>query len=165
MKKLLLVNKFVPGLLAVLVVVLAGARPSGAELAVGVGADWVNAPVSETVSLRYDHRPWLLGGEVLGWQGPDKTNGAVVADIDLARWPFDLTFGSWSVDVNLGAAYLAKKTEVNGTQLNFSGRVALNWGEHFRLFLIHFSHGGDTLGIAEDKANDGWNFLGLAYRF
>lgn len=158
------------GVVVAAVSVLLVPGPARAEFAVGAGADVINDSGAPMGSLRYDYRPWLVGGEVMVWEsvdvnGEDRANGALIADINLARWPVDLDFGSWSVDVGLGAAYLARTDDLAGTLWNFSVRGALNLGDRFRLFIIHISHGRDTLDIARNDPNEGWNFVGAALRF
>lgn len=140
-------------------------RSARAELALGGATDVINAPGTEMGTIRYDFRTWHAGGELLFWDGPDLFNGAIIADFNFARWPLNLDFGWLSFDINLGAAYLARTNSITGTLWNFSTRAAINFGDHFRVFIIHISNGRDTFDIARDQANEGWNFVGAALRF
>lgn len=58
----------------------------------------------------------------------------------------------------IGPAYLDQITALNGTRLNFSVTVGVQW-RRWAALCRHYSH-GRQLGIAEDKDNGGWNFCG-----
>lgn len=123
-----------------------------AEFSAGVARDFMHSTQADALALRYDWRTFNLGGQALAWNGKDGSNGAVSVDYNLLGF-FDIP-----VDFDLGAAYIARITRINGSNLNFDLTGAVNVG-HFRIFLVHFSNAG----IA--PPNPGWNFAGLAWRF
>ncbi len=141
----------------VLIAALAAAalfpRAAGAELAVGVARDFTHDTRANALVLRYDWRTYNLGSEALVWYGHrDGSNGAITLDYNILGF-FDIP-----VDFDLGAAYIARTTRINGSNLNFQLTGAVNLGP-VRVFLTHFSNAGIS------PPNPGWNFAGLAYRF
>lgn len=138
-------------------IALAGAalfpRESRAELAAGVARDLTHDTDANALVLRYDWRKYNVGSEALVWYGRrDGTNGAVTLDYNILGF-FDIP-----VDIDLGAAYIAKTTRINGSNLDFELSAAVNLGP-VRVFYTHFSNGGIK------PPNPGWDFAGLAWRF
>ncbi len=127
-------------------------RAARAELSLGVANDFIHAARANAVVLRYDWRTYNVGGGAMAWHGSDGDNGAITLDYNL------LGFFHLPVDFDFGAAYLAKSTRLNGSNLNFELTGAVNvW--HVRVFFSHFSNAGIK------PPNPGWNFLGIAWRF
>lgn len=129
---------------------------ASAEFALGAAADVVHSEGTYGVTARYDYRPLRLGSHAIVWHGPDGTNGALAAELNLGFWVFDL---------GVGGAYIARTGEINGTKWTFSLSGAVNLGDHWRAYIYHFSNGKKVFGWAQDDHNAGWNFVGLAYRF
>ncbi len=125
---------------------------SRAELAIGAARDFLHSTNANALVLRYDWRKYNIGTEALAWHGSDGTNGAVTLDFNVLGF-FDIP-----VDFDLGGAYIANTTRLNGSRLNFQLTGAVNLG-HFRVFFTHFSNAGIK------PPNAGWNFAGLAWRF
>ncbi len=63
-----------------------------------------------------------------------------------------------TVSFDMGAFYLFKTNELMGTNLNFIITV-----RYKKLIYRHISHGA-TFGIAANKANAGYNFIGLEFQ-
>lgn len=125
---------------------------SSAEVSFGAGLDVIHAEDTEAVILRYDHRESRLGGHLMAWDGPEGTNGAIAADFNIGFGPLDL---------NLGGAWLADTSRINGTNVNFSLGAALNV-QHIRIQFTHYSNGNNGNGHMN---NTGWNFLLFLWRF
>ncbi|MBI5644144.1 MAG: hypothetical protein HY954_11805 [Deltaproteobacteria bacterium] len=134
-------------LTALLSILLSGT--ANAELAIGISKDIIHAEEANALLLRYDLRDWHLGGQGMVWNFEDK----LVSSIGL-----DLTYSISLLDFNIGLAYISDISEINGTHRNFSLGTAINIGEHSRVNFTHFSNG-------HNENNNGWNFLGLSYRF
>lgn len=64
----------------------------------------------------------------------------------------------------IGPSYIDQTTSLNGTQWNFSISIGCGKIGPFDVIARHSSH-GSVLGIAEDKPNGGWNFVGLRMGF
>lgn len=87
-------------IIAAFVFVLTGAlfpSKAGAELALGLGQDFIHARDTQALLLRYDYRPLRLGAYSMAWYRSDTLTGALGADFNL---------GYSIVDVNLGGVYL-----------------------------------------------------------
>lgn len=125
-----------------------------AEFALGASGDILHAKGAYAALLRYDHRQWPLrfGGQAMIWDGPKGANNALTLEYN---------FGFRQLDLNLGGAYIGNRSSINGTHWNYSFGGAINLGEHYRVQFIHLSNGHNNhRGI-----NEGWNFLGISYRF
>jgi hypothetical protein len=66
-------------------------------------------------------------------------------------------------NAGLGAILTRREDDDVGTRLNLLGRVSY-CGEKLCLSFAHISH-GSALGIRDDAANSGLNFLYLEYRY
>ncbi len=141
---------------AILLTALLLSTPARAEFAVGMAQEVVHARDTQAVVLRYDCRPWRLGGYAMAWKRLDRLNGAVAVDFNAG-----LSF----VDLTLGGAYIPHIDDINGTRWNFSLRAAFNFGRRLRLQYTHISDGKGLFKWADGKKNLGWNFLGLSFRF
>lgn len=132
------------------------ARPAHSEYSVGAAQDISHAKNTNAFVARYDNRGLRLGGQALVWSGSLGTNGAAALDYNLGYGP---------VDLNLGAAYIVKISEINGTQLNMSLTAGLNLGAYLKVQFIHLSNGQKIFRWSRDRHNLGWNFLGILYKF
>ena len=124
--------------------------PASAGFSLGYAQDVIHAPGTKAAIARYDHDATRLGGQAMYWDGPDNDNMAFGLDYDLI--PSD------TIDLNLGGVYLTNVNGINGTNLNFSIGLGINLGKYVKVQFSHFSN-------ARARNNNGWNFVGLLYRF
>ncbi len=120
-----------------------------AETSVGIGNDVVHSTDTYAFILRHDFREYRIGTSFMYWNGSEGPDGAVTAEYIIGKKRFNL---------NLGAAYIFERSDLNGTHFNYS--LGASWcpGKHLRLQFTHFSNG-------HNKYNVGWNFVGVLYRF
>lgn len=123
---------------------------SRAELSLGIMKDVIHDQDSYGGVLRYDYRPAHIGGILMGWGGTEHDNSAIGFDYDFIK--------DERVDLTFGGTYLTRINGINGTHFNFNAGLGLNIGGHCRVQYTHISNG-------HNKNNDGWNFIGLMYRF
>jgi len=128
-------------------------RESRAELSIGAATGLTHDTHANALVLRYDWRKYYVGGQAMAWYGrEDGWNGAAAIDFNV------LGFFKIPVDLDLGGAYLARTTRINGSNLDFEITGAINLGP-VRVFYTHFSNAGIK------PPNPGWDFAGLAWRF
>jgi hypothetical protein len=72
------------------------------------------------------------------------------------------TLGRWRA--GLGAAWIDKKTNVNGTLWLFDVSLAYDISRHVFVEYRHHSH-GSKLGIKREVQNGGWNLIGIGLSF
>ena len=65
---------------------------------------------------------------------------------------------------HFGLVWLDKTTSLNGTHLNFSTSARCRLTKRTNLLFRHWSH-GTAIGIENNRANKGFNLLGIEWRF
>jgi hypothetical protein len=122
-----------------------------------VAEDLVHAKGSVVVSARYGGAWGVRAGfwaRTTGFEG-DAPN--VLAGVNY-MW----TVGR--VRAELGAVWIDKTNDLNGTHLDFDAALAFDLTERVFLEYRHYSH-GKKAGIAKDASNDGWNLFGVGVTF
>lgn len=124
--------------------------PASAGFSLGYAQDVIHAPGTKAAIARYDHDATRLGGQAMYWDGSDGENMSFGIDYDLLP--------SETLDLNLGGVYITEIHNINGTHLNYSISLGVNLWKHARVQFSHFSNG-------RARNNDGWNFVGLMFKF
>lgn len=134
-------------------------QPAHSEFQLSLGSDIRHAPGLSSWSIRYGERWGFRAGAIImpetKSRGAKVTESVWVVGLD-HQWRFtDWNFG-------LGAVKISDTTKLNGTEWNFDLSAQYKLGGGAFLEFRHYSH-GSMFGIAADKSNRGWNFLGLGY--
>jgi len=125
--------------------------PASAGFSLGYAQDVIHASATNAAVFRYDHEPTRLGAQAMYWDGSDDgDNTAFGIDYDLLP--------SETIDLNLGGVYIANIRGINGTHLNYSIGLGVNLMRYLRVQYTHFSNG-------HSRNNEGWNFVGVLFRF
>lgn len=140
---------------AVLLVFLMGwvTHCAQAETRLSATADVVHAPGTSAIFI--DYRVPQVPLTYIGgyYQGPIGDSGLVAVELLSPRL--------LGCHAGIGPAYVQNINDANGTRWNFSlSLYCFRWkSAHF--VVRHISHGAD-FGIAPDRANLGWNFVGVS---
>ena len=78
----------------------------------------------------------------------------------LAGIDYRFRSGHWTYGP--GGVWIDHTNRINGTKLNFNLSLGYDLSDRFSLTFRHMSH--FAAGIEKDRANAGWNFLGLAVK-
>lgn len=125
--------------------------PASAAFSLGYAQDVIHAPGTKAAIARYDHEATRLGGQAMYWDGSeDGNNMSFGIDYDLLP--------SETLDLNLGGVYIAEIHGINGTHLNYSIGLGVNLWKYARVQYTHFSN-------ARSRNNEGWNFVGVMFRY
>lgn len=125
-----------------------------ADTRLAIATDVVHAP--GTVGAFLDHRPVESVNIIGGYFDGDRGASAMFAAELLSPEVIGCRAG-------VGPAYLQHVNAVNGTRLNFSLSLYCCEWKGGGVVVRHISHGAD-FGIAPDRPNPGWNFVGIALR-
>lgn len=127
--------------------------PASAGFSLGYAQDVIHSAETSAGVLRYDHEPTRIGGQAMYWDGPhreNRNNTAFSVDYDLIP--------SETIDLTLGGVYISEIHDINGTHLNYSIGVGVNLMRYIKAQYKHFSNG-------RTKNNEGWNFVGVLFKF
>lgn len=106
-----------------------------------------------TPAAMYERDLGPFAARVHGWHSLDHgDNYAVAGEYRVRSVFFPCDFAG------LGLSWLANRSALNGTNLNFSLSVGCQF-ERYVVLATHYSH-GSKLGIEPNKPNGGWNFVG-----
>lgn len=141
---------------AVLLVFLLGwvAQCAKAETRLSATADIVHAPGTSAIFV--EHRPAQIPVATIGgyYQGSRGDSALIAVEL--------LSPKVLGCRAGIGPAYVPNTNEVNGTRWNFSLSLYCYRLRSAELVVRHISHGAD-FGIARERANLGWNFVGLSF--
>jgi len=122
-----------------------------------VAEDFVHALGSVLASARYGGA-W--GVRIGLWTHATGFEGGRPAGFAGANYMW--TYGRWRAE--FGTVWIDKTSDLNGTHWDFDVAAAYHLSGRWFLEWRHYSH-GRKLGIAKDKANDGWNLIGAGVAF